>query len=387
MPFEPADFAAARQRGGGRPRLVTCVSRCRTCRHRTTAVPPRWTRPRCTAERNREVRPDVTRSRRAARAHGIVEVDLGRYARPATRRRSLRRRTVAAAARRCARRTGPSGRDTAADHPACIRTCYVDRPGRTRARTVLDLLVERFAAEAAGTRPAVSAYAASRVAWARAPDGGPRERSRRPACQPGSAPLPVVAGRGGGVVVDRVAARGATGRRRGVTSRSASTCRRRRAEYVLREVGATTVLADRAGAELLRAELDVDLVRMSASTAADRPGGPVSHRERPAAPCRLPGMLLYTSGTTGRPKGILIPHRGLLNTAMWWAEEAFGLGPANRGVLCTWSTQFDCRELRHVPMPALRCPPGVVADDVERARPGRLAAAHRAGRAAPRSPR
>ncbi len=39
-----------------------------------------------------------------------------------------------------------------------------------------------------------------------------------------------------------------------------------------------------------------------------------------------PVYVMYTSGSTGEPKGVTIPHRGVLLFARW-AEETFGWGP------------------------------------------------------------
>ncbi len=41
---------------------------------------------------------------------------------------------------------------------------------------------------------------------------------------------------------------------------------------------------------------------------------PVSFRPRPAE-LQIPAVIMYTSGTTGRPKGAMLPHSGLISTA------------------------------------------------------------------------
>jgi surfactin family lipopeptide synthetase A len=50
-------------------------------------------------------------------------------------------------------------------------------------------------------------------------------------------------------------------------------------------------------------------------------------------------VVVYTSGTTGRPKGVELTHGGLLNHARWF-QAAFELGPADR-VLQFHSVGFD----------------------------------------------
>ncbi|MBI3447674.1 MAG: amino acid adenylation domain-containing protein [Acidobacteria bacterium] len=64
--------------------------------------------------------------------------------------------------------------------------------------------------------------------------------------------------------------------------------------------------------------------------AGDPPGNP--HPEDPAS-------IIYTSGTSGTPRGVVIPHRALSNHAAAIAE-AYGLGPADR-VLQFASPAFD----------------------------------------------
>ncbi|MEV0275649.1 amino acid adenylation domain-containing protein [Streptomyces sp. NPDC050610] len=55
----------------------------------------------------------------------------------------------------------------------------------------------------------------------------------------------------------------------------------------------------------------------------------------PPEPRTGPGDLayvMYTSGSTGAPKGVMVEHRALANLVTWSREE-FGLGPGDRGTL------------------------------------------------------
>ncbi|MER5929090.1 amino acid adenylation domain-containing protein [Streptomyces sp. NPDC002054] len=49
--------------------------------------------------------------------------------------------------------------------------------------------------------------------------------------------------------------------------------------------------------------------------------------------------VMYTSGSTGLPKGVVVPHRGVVGQLAWTAER-FGFGPGER-VLHQYSTSFD----------------------------------------------
>ncbi|GAA2512979.1 amino acid adenylation domain-containing protein [Pilimelia columellifera] len=51
-------------------------------------------------------------------------------------------------------------------------------------------------------------------------------------------------------------------------------------------------------------------------------------RIRPATP-EDPAYVIYTSGSTGAPKGVVVPHRGIVNRLLWM-QRHFGLAPDDR---------------------------------------------------------
>lgn len=82
-----------------------------------------------------------------------------------------------------------------------------------------------------------------------------------------------------------------------------------------------------------------------------------------------PAAVIHTSGTSGRPKGVVLPHRGLLATALWWGRDC-GLGPDDR-LLLTAGTAFDPAAY-NVIQSLLAGARLILADDVERRDPRAL---------------
>ncbi|MFL6137849.1 MAG: amino acid adenylation domain-containing protein [Frankiaceae bacterium] len=108
-----------------------------------------------------------------------------------------------------------------------------------------------------------------------------------------------------------------------------------RLDHVLGDLDVRVVLADEAGAAVIRRlRSRVEVLDLAALR-----HGPTGDRRPPALSGDDTAVVIHTSGTTGRPKSIPVPHRGLANTVLWWAEDA-ALGPRDR-LLCVVGTSFD----------------------------------------------
>lgn len=89
--------------------------------------------------------------------------------------------------------------------------------------------------------------------------------------------------------------------------------------------------------------------------------------QRPAFDPEAPLILMYTSGTTGRPKGALLPHRKTLSNCEN-ARACFGIRPSDRVLVVT--PLFHSLGLQILALPALCAGAGVVIQ--EGFEPGRV---------------
>jgi amino acid adenylation domain-containing protein len=247
-------------------------------------------------------------------------------------------------------------------------------PEPYQARTVTEALEQALAA----ADPAVVAVESAGAcltwggldAWSAAVAGRLRARGAGPGSH-----VPVLAGRGPGLVAAWVGVlrAGAAFVPLAMDTPTA------RIAHIIGQTGADTLLVCAQGAELLGRLGGIDGLDGidGLETSVEAIGLEelrTRHVEFDASKWSAPephdaAALLYTSGTTGRPKGVLVPQRGLLNTALWWGRDC-GLGPGDR-LLLTAGTAFDPAGYNVVEA-LLAGARLVIADDVERRDPRAL---------------
>ncbi|MFG1644974.1 amino acid adenylation domain-containing protein [Amycolatopsis sp. NPDC049252] len=108
-----------------------------------------------------------------------------------------------------------------------------------------------------------------------------------------------------------------------------------RLAFMTADTAAGVVVTERALTGTVSSFFDGGIVYVDGDESA---GYPAVNPVRVNAPGNLV-YVMYTSGSTGVPKGVMISHRGLVNY-LWWAVEGYGLA-GDRGAVFVGSVAFD----------------------------------------------
>ncbi|MFB6373503.1 MAG: amino acid adenylation domain-containing protein, partial [Bradymonadaceae bacterium] len=102
--------------------------------------------------------------------------------------------------------------------------------------------------------------------------------------------------------------------------------------YMASDAGVETVIGDEVGREALSGAgdrmIDADEVLF---------GDEMSENLEVAPDRDELAYVLYTSGTTGRPKGVMVPHRALVNHVYWWKRRH----PFEKGERFVWQSPYS----------------------------------------------
>ncbi|MET0397710.1 MAG: amino acid adenylation domain-containing protein [Longimicrobiaceae bacterium] len=98
-----------------------------------------------------------------------------------------------------------------------------------------------------------------------------------------------------------------------------------RLELVAADAGVAVVLAT----EALRGSVPAGIRVLPLEGGPADPGGAAGGADEPPVPLDAAALVLYTSGSTGAPKGVEITHRALLDLVRWHLD-AFGVGEDDR---------------------------------------------------------